>query len=196
LFLGISSPEYLYADDDLQELMDRHKIDSSKILDMAKKRFQAVEENAGGNKEEKSLSVADVVYNGLEPFRKMGESGTSDWIEERLEERQLTAVSEYIPYAVIDFVAALLVDPRALPTLAMIPEKRSRLYTFYGILLGSFVLGIVWRFVSSHRSIGRRIMASLWRVFILYAIRFGSFIFLFQVELAPLGRLIKARLLG
>ena len=126
------------------------------------------------------------VEKSLAPLQNIPEKELIAQLKDNTKNSHLAPLIEMFPTVTI-FMVRLLKDREALPSLAKILENRDRLIKYAYWMLGTIVLGFVFKFIFKRDNAGlfESFLNYLFRFCLIMAIRIGVTYYFFAAELDP-----------
>lgn len=174
--------------ENMRPTVDPMKMSSEAILNKAKADVAKRKLAWGPKKNDYSGAIRKV----LEPLQKLSEEELLKKLDEQTENSSLRPYMDKYPNINI-FTVKLIKDENAIPSIAKIVEDRDRLINFFGVLLGTVILGYFVKklFHREGRSFLMAVFYFLIRIHVMFAIRCYVIYFFYSEELTPAAKIFK-----
>lgn len=168
------NPDEIIIEEDVKDNKNQEKIKRKKIK----------EDDKIDNL--KNIKYSEAIKVALAPLQKMSESELSKLLRDNTKNSSSEKLISNYPNIIL-FSVRLIKDKLAIPNLAKIIDDQKKLIRFTGIMILTFLISFLLKFVlkKSGRSVLKAV--SLWflRFMIMMSIRLGIIIYFFGEELAP-----------
>lgn len=167
-------------------------IDPKKLEMMKASLPPELQAQLGGSADANAVDLG--MMQALEMFREMSQYQVENYLKLSLVPNPQDQENIFVQYPkFITYIATILRDKEALPSLLQISKQVTKLLIFFAFIVATFFLSKLLvkfynRNVSALTAIGRFFV----RVFTFYSLRLICFCYLFYDQLAPMGRLLKA----
>lgn len=126
------------------------------------------------------------IEKSLAPLQNIPEQELITQLKDNTRNSQLAPLIEMFPMATL-FMVRLLKDRQALPLLAQILENRDRLIKYAYWMVGTIILGFIFKFIFKRDNAGliESMLNYLFRFCLMFGIRIAVTYYFFAVELDP-----------